>query len=103
MFGFSASSFILAPKIVDCAAFDTKYLADELGCSARRVFVAQNPTCVEVLLAERCRRCKILILLRSFDDLGAGRDNHILPECPGHAFHLQQMKIVNDTTEKGPL
>jgi hypothetical protein len=80
MFGFIMSSLVFAPMIVDCAALDPKYLVE---WNARRVFLAQNPTCVEALLAERCRKCKDLILLQAFNDLGAGRDSHILPECAG--------------------
>jgi hypothetical protein len=51
--GFTAPSLVLAPLIVDCAALNTKYMADELGWNARRVLLAQNSTCVEALLAEK--------------------------------------------------
>jgi hypothetical protein len=53
IFGFIASGFGLAPMIIDYAAFDTKSLAEALKWNARRVLLAQNPTCVEALLAEK--------------------------------------------------
>jgi hypothetical protein len=83
MFAFIAPSFILAPIIVDCATIDTKCLADELEWNARSLFLAQNLTCMQALLAERCCRYKIPILLQALNDLGAGRDSDILAECPG--------------------
>jgi hypothetical protein len=76
--------------IVDRAALDTKYLTDELKRNARRVFLVQNSTCVEALLAERCCRCKILILLQAFDNLVAGCDSHILPEYAAQASHFNK-------------
>jgi hypothetical protein len=78
--------------IIDCAAFDTKCSADEVEWNARRMFHAQNPTCLEALLAERRCRSKSLILPQAFDDLGAGRDSHILPECPGQVSHSNRRK-----------
>jgi hypothetical protein len=90
MFGFTASSLVLAPLIVDCAALDIKHLADMPKWNARSVFVARNPVCVEALLAKRCCRGDNLIMLQTFDDLGAGRDSHILPECAGQAPHFNK-------------
>jgi hypothetical protein len=82
-FNFIASSLVLTQMIIDYAALVTKYLADELDWNALRVFPAQNPTCVEAPLAKRCYRRQSLTLLHAIDDLGVGRDNHILPECRG--------------------
>jgi hypothetical protein len=93
MFGFIASSLVLTPMIVDCTALDTQYLADEIEWNARSAFLAQNPTCVEALLAKRCCICENLILLHEFDDLGAGRDSHILPECSRQASHFDTGKL----------
>jgi hypothetical protein len=76
--------------IVDCAGLDTKYLADELEWNMRCVLLAQNPTCAETLLAKKCCRCKSVILLQDTDDLGPGRDNHILPERAGQPFHFNK-------------
>jgi hypothetical protein len=90
MFGFIASRLVLAPMIVNSAALDTKYLADELDWNAWRVFLAQNPSCVETLPAEKCCRWKILIPLRAFDDLRAGREGPILPKRAGQASHFNK-------------
>jgi hypothetical protein len=90
MFSFAAPTLLLAPMMVDCAAVDIKYLADELEWNARPVFLAQNPTCVETLLAKRRCMCKSLILLQIFDNLGTGRDGHIFPECPAQVGHFNK-------------
>jgi hypothetical protein len=92
MFGFIASSIVLVPMRVDCAALDTKCLVDELERNARLVFLAQNPTCVEALLAERRCRSKSFILPQAVDDLGEGRDSHILPECAGQVSNSNKRK-----------
>jgi hypothetical protein len=52
---------VLAPMSVDCAALDTKYLADEVEWNARHVFLAQNPTC-----AEACSRKDVADAKASF-------------------------------------
>jgi hypothetical protein len=80
MFGFIAWSLVLVSMIVDCAALDAKYVANELEWNARQVLLAQTPRCVKAVLAERCCRGQSLILLQAFDGIGAGRDSHILPE-----------------------
>jgi hypothetical protein len=90
IFGFIASSLVLTSMIAHCAALDTKCLADEIEWNARHVFLAQNPTCVEALLEERYYSCKYLILLQTFDDLGAGRDSYILPECAAQVCHFHK-------------
>jgi hypothetical protein len=90
MFGFIVSSLVFAPMIVDCAALDTKYLADELEWKAWRVFLAQNPICLEALLAQRYCRCKSWILMQAFNDLGAGRHKHNLPECVGLVSYFKK-------------
>jgi hypothetical protein len=72
MFDFIGSNLVLAEMIVYCGALDTKYLADELEWNAQPVFLAQNPTCAEALLAERWCRSKSHILLQAFDDLIPG-------------------------------
>jgi hypothetical protein len=43
---------------IDFAALDTEYLVDEREWNARRVPLAQKPTYVEELLAEKCCGCK---------------------------------------------
>jgi hypothetical protein len=47
---------------------------------------------MEALLAKRCYRCENLIPLQKFNDLGAGRDSHILPECSGQVSHFNTGK-----------
>jgi hypothetical protein len=90
IFGFITSNLVLVPTIVDSTTLDIKYSTDVLEWNARRVLLAQNSTCVEALLAETCCRCKSLILLPAFDDLGVGRESHILPECAGQASHFDK-------------
>jgi isochorismate synthase EntC len=51
MFSFIGSGPVPGLMIVECAALETKCLAGELEWKARRVFLAQNPTCVEELLS----------------------------------------------------
>jgi hypothetical protein len=57
---------------------------------------------VEARLAEKYYRCKGFILLQAFDDLDAGRDSHILPECAGHFFRFNKQKYETTTSAKGP-
>jgi hypothetical protein len=100
MFGFIASSLVVAPVIVDCVALDTKRLAGELEWKARDVFLAQNPTCVEALLPEVCCRCKRLILLHLMVWALAATVTSSRSTRAGFLF--QQMKIVNDHIKKAP-
>jgi hypothetical protein len=42
MLDFAASNFALAPMIIDCGEFDTKYFADELEWNAQHVPRAES-------------------------------------------------------------
>jgi hypothetical protein len=88
--------------IVDCAALDTKYLTDELEWNAQYVFLSQNLRYMEALLAEKCCRWKRIMLLQPFDDLGARRGSHILPER-ANRLPISRNEIANDHTGKKPL
>jgi hypothetical protein len=102
MFGFIASNPIPGPMIVDCIALGIIYLGSELEWNARPVFLAQNPTCLEALLAERCCRYNNLILLRAFDDFGVSHDIHILPECAGQPSYFNKRKGKSPHQRKVP-
>jgi hypothetical protein len=45
---------------------------------------------MEALPAEKCCRYKSLTAPYAFNDLGAGRDSRILPECSGQVSHFNK-------------